>query len=178
MAAVESGGESRSHARAGKKHKKKRRLSIRIDMTPMVDVAFLLLTFFMLTTYFSKPQTMELNLPPDEKSQVEVAESNLLTIRVAPALTRDPSGVKIAEVFWNIGTEPANRIEQKDLRKFLTDKNKENPKLITLLKIDRDGSYDMLIKLMDIVALAKVERFSLAQMTLYDKRQIEKARGS
>jgi biopolymer transport protein ExbD len=137
-------------------------------MTPMVDVAFLLLTFFMLTTYFSKPQTMELNLPKDEKQQVEVAESNLLTIRVAPD----------GAVFWNIGTDPANRIEMKELRKFLTDKNKENPKLITLLKIDRDGKYDMLVKAMDQVALAKVERFSLAQMNEYDKRQIQKARGS
>lgn len=168
MAVVDSGGESKSHARGGKKHKKKRRLRIRIDMTPMVDVAFLLLTFFMLTTYFSKPQTMELNLPPDEKAQVEVAESNLLTIRVAPD----------GAVFWNTGTEPANRIEMKELRKFLSDKNKENPKLITLLKIDRDGKYEYLVKAMDEVALAKVERFSLAQMNEYDKRQIQKARGS
>jgi len=168
MAALESGGESRSHARAGKKHKKKHRLSIRIDMTPMVDVAFLLLTFFMLTTYFSKPQTMELNLPPDEKTQIEVAESNLLTLRVAPD----------GAVFWNIGTEPANKIEMKELRKFLKDKNKENPKLITLLKIDRDGKYDMLIKAMDEIAIAQVTRFSIAQMTLYDKREIQKVRGS
>lgn len=178
MAAVESGGQSRSHARAGKKHKKKRRLSIRIDMTPMVDVAFLLLTFFMLTTYFSKPQTMELNLPPDEKQKVEVAESNLLTLRVAPALSQDPSAPKIAEVFWNIGSEPANRIELKQLRKFLKDKNKENPKLITLLKVDRDGTYDMMIKLMDEIAIAQVTRFSLAPMNEYDKRQIQKARAS
>ena len=168
MGAVDSGGDSKSHARGGKKHKKKRRLRIRIDMTPMVDVAFLLLTFFMLTTYFSKPQTMELNLPPDEKIITEVAESNLLTLRVAPD----------GAVFWNMGTEPANRIEMKELRKFLKDKNKENPKLITLLKIDRDGKYDMLVKAMDEVALAKVERFSLAQMNEYDKRQIQKARGS
>ena len=55
--------ESKSHTK-GKK--KKKRAGVRIDMTPMVDVAMLLLTFFMLTTVFSKPQTMELNLPPDE----------------------------------------------------------------------------------------------------------------
>jgi biopolymer transport protein ExbD len=168
MSALDSGGESKSHARGGKKHKKKRRLSIRIDMTPMVDVAFLLLTFFMLTTYFSKPQTMELNLPPDEKQQVEVAESNLMTLRVAS------DGV----IFWNIGTDPAHRVEMKELRKFLEDKNKENPKLITLLKVDRDGKYSMMIKLMDEIAIAKVTRFSLAPMNEFDKRQIQKARAS
>ena len=166
MGAVEGGGESKSHGRGGKKHKKKRRLRIRIDMTPMVDVAFLLLTFFMLTTYFSKPQTMELNLPADEKQQIEVAESNLLTIRVAS------DGL----MYWNIGMDPANPIDVKDLRKFLVDKNKENPKLITLLKIDRDGKYSMLIKVMDEIAIAQVTRFSLAPMTEYDKRQIQKAR--
>ena len=166
MGAVEGGGESKSHARGGKKHKKKRRLRIRIDMTPMVDVAFLLLTFFMLTTYFSKPQTMELNLPADEKQQIEVAESNLLTIRVAS------DGL----MYWNIGMDPANPIDVKDLRKFLVDKNKENPKLITLLKIDRDGKYSMFIKVMDEIAIAQVTRFSLAPMTEYDKRQIQKAR--
>ena len=49
------------------KHDKKRakKSSTKIDMTPMVDLAFLLLTFFMLTTTFSKPKTMELNMPAD-----------------------------------------------------------------------------------------------------------------
>lgn len=56
MAAVDT-AEHRGHKK-GKKRKKARRIAIRIDMTPMVDVAFLLLTFFMLTTQMTKPQTM------------------------------------------------------------------------------------------------------------------------
>jgi len=54
----------------GGKHEKKRakKSSTKIDMTPMVDLAFLLLTFFVLTSTFSKPKTMEINYPaePDE----------------------------------------------------------------------------------------------------------------
>lgn len=165
MAAVET-GQSRSHARVGKKHKKKRRLSIRIDMTPMVDVAFLLLTFFMLTTYFSKPQTMELNLPPDEKTTVEVAESNLLTLRM------DAKGV----VYWNVGTEPAKISDLKSLRPVLEERNRNNPKLITLIKVDREGTYTMMVDIMDELNLANITRFSLAPMTDADKKIIEKAK--
>jgi len=77
-------------SKKGKKRKKGRRLGIRIDMTPLVDVAFLLLTFFMFTTSMSRPQTMEINLPPQDV-KVEVGESNLLTIRVNQK----------GDVFWN-----------------------------------------------------------------------------
>lgn len=53
------------------KHDKKRakKSSTKIDMTPMVDLAFLLLTFFILTSTFSKPKAMEINFPADPKKE-------------------------------------------------------------------------------------------------------------
>jgi len=71
---TEQGGQEKG------KHKKVRakKSSTHIDMTPMVDLAFLLLTFFMLTTTFSKPKTMELNMP-DKDSPDKPKINNALT---------------------------------------------------------------------------------------------------
>lgn len=163
MAAVETGAP-RSHGKVAKKHKRKRRLSIRIDMTPMVDVAFLLLTFFMLTTVFSKPQTMEINLPPDE-TKVEVAESNLLTLRIASD----------GGIFWNMGTEAPKKIAFAELRGLLLERSRTNPKLITLVKVDRESTYNMMVDIMDELNLANITRFSLAPLLPADKDLLKKA---
>lgn len=67
----------------GGKHKKVRakKQSTHIDMTPMVDLAFLLLTFFMLTTTFGKPKTMEINMPvkPENEDNQQLV-NNAVTI--------------------------------------------------------------------------------------------------
>jgi biopolymer transport protein ExbD len=67
MAELDTGSSGGSHKKGSKPHAKKQ--STRIDMTPMVDLAFLLLTFFMLTTTFNKPKVMEINMPvPNENN--------------------------------------------------------------------------------------------------------------
>ncbi len=166
MSGVDTPDAGGSH-RKGKK-KKTKRLSVRIDMTPMVDVAFLLLTFFMLTTVFSKPQTMEINLPPDEKAQVEVAASNLMTVFV----TAD------ATIFWHMGDpkeNPMNRSSFKDIRSVLIERIKSNPKLITLIKVDRDAKYINMVDIMDELNLANITRFTLAKMDDKDRELIQKS---
>ena len=59
---------------------KKGRVGVRVDMTPMVDIAFLLLIFFMVTTVFRRPLAMEVNMP-EADARVEVPESNVLEIK-------------------------------------------------------------------------------------------------
>ena len=158
------GGSQRESAIASKKKKKRsrKRVGIVLDMTPMVDIAFLLLTFFMLTTTMSKPTTIEINLPPNE-TKVEVAESNLFTLRISDK----------AEYYWNMGVDKPERTTFEDLRKLFKEKLDENPKLIALLKVDRKAKYVQMIDVLDEFALINLTKFSLAPMTEDDIKMLE-----
>lgn len=106
----------------GGKHGKVRakKQSTHIDMTPMVDLAFLLLTFFMLTTTFGKPKTMEINMPvkPENEDQ-QTLVNNAITI----LLTGDD------KIYWYFGelkpetTLTPTNYSPEGLRKLLLEKN-------------------------------------------------------
>jgi len=152
--------EPKGHKKIGKK-----RVGIRIDMTPMVDVVMLLITFFMLTTVFNTPQTMEINLPPDPKARVEVAETSLMTLRV----------MSDGSVYWNMGIETPNPVAFKELRPLIAEHLNLNSKLIILLKVDREGTFEQMVDIMDELNLANVTRFSLAPLTAMDKEYLQKS---
>jgi biopolymer transport protein ExbD len=158
------GGEGGGRKKHGKK-KAKKRVSVRIDMTPMVDVAFLLLTFFMLTTVFRKPNTLEINLPPDKNAEVKMAESNLLTIRCDEQMN----------LYWSTGFDLPHKFKYQDLRKLLQEKVKENPKYVVVIKVDRKSKYRAMIDIVDELNLAGLGKFAFAPMTDIDKKEMSKA---
>lgn len=137
----------------------KRRIAIRIDMTPMVDIAFLLLIFYMVTTVFAMPQAMEINLPPaDQDEQVEVKESNLLTIRVddegrfwwnLKTPTPDNLPIPLPSLPIDPGDSTVYKLDADTLRSLLVTQNRANPKLNTLVLINRNATYKDMINILD-----------------------------
>ena len=142
--------------------KKKRRIGISIDMTPMVDVAFLLLIFFMVTTVFRTPQALEINLPPDKDVKIEVAESKVLTVRVLPD----------NRAYWKKGTDPWARIDVSGLGAVLKP-FKGNKELVVLIKIDREAKFNNMVDIIDELDIAKLTRFSLGTLTPDEKKEVE-----
>ncbi len=147
-------------AKGGKKglRRPKRRLSIRIDMTPMVDIAFLLLIFYMVSTVFSMPQAMEINLPKaDETEDVDVRESDLLTLHVDGDSrywwhTRRASQENLPRLLPPDPNRPdtiAYRLDSDTLRSLLITQNQANAKLNTLVLIHREATYADMINILD-----------------------------
>ena len=163
MGAVDAPQTRSSSKKKGKGfHRPKRRVGIRIDMTPMVDVAFLLLIFFMVTTVFRTPQALEINLPPDKDVKIEVAESKVLTVRVLPD----------NRAYWKRGTDPWARSEVSGLGAVLLP-FKGNKDLVVLIKIDREAKFNNMVDIIDELDLANLTRFSLGTLTPEEKKEVE-----
>ena len=139
-----------------------KRVAIRIDMTPFVDIAFLLLIFFMVTTVFRQPQAMEVNMPPTD-AKVEVPESNVLTIFVTEE----------EEFLYQMAKGDLVGTAMGDLEELFIENSKLNPELIILVKLHRNARYEMMVDIMDELEIAGMSRFSLIPMEQEDLDLLE-----
>jgi biopolymer transport protein ExbD len=147
---------------------KSKKLSTRVDMTPVVDLAFLLLTFFMLATTFIKPQVMELILPEQKKDQAEanlpkVNEKNVLSV-VLGADNR---------IFWYIGVTQPEVLETdysaNGIRRVLTEHRLRLEKLVVLVKPDTAATYENMVDILDELEITEVARYALVEMGEEDR---------
>ena len=110
--------------------KKLKRVGIRIDMTPMVDVAFLLLIFFMSTSQFDPPQKVPIQLP-DSHSNLKVPESDVLVLGIA----------KDNQLLWQVGKNPQQETDMGSLEQLVLTERRRNPRLRVAIKADKESDY-------------------------------------
>lgn len=155
--------------RGGSKKKKgglsgrrpKRRVGIRIDMTPMVDVAFLLLIFFMVTTVFRTPKALEINLPPKEITQ-DVGVSKTITMRI----------LADGRLYWKQADNPFTRSDVSKLKDVLAPFVGMTEKII-IVKVDREAEFENMVNVLDELHAAKLTRFSINPLEDKEKAEVE-----
>jgi biopolymer transport protein ExbD len=162
----------------GKKGKKKgrKKMSTRIDLTPMVDLGFLLVTFFMLTTTFSKPQTMEINLPVKPKGEVKEEEQNAL--KASKALTILIGRDNKLFTYVGLATEPiegptVTNYSADGIRKILQEKKSMISEMVVLIKPTKDAIYKNVVDILDEMNISDIKRYALVEITTEDLELIK-----
>jgi biopolymer transport protein ExbD len=131
----------------------------KVDLTAMVDLAFLLITFFMLTTSLSKPNAMDMVKPDETGSNVlPVPASRTMTILLG----------KNNKLAWYMGEADKSQLHSvsfRDIRKSIlankakvSEANLENPNksLIIIVKPTSGANYQNFVDIMDEISLAKI----------------------
>ena len=151
--------------------KKSKKLSTRVDLTPMVDLGFLLITFFIFTTTMSQPTAMPLNLPkdtdkPDEQNKLK--ESAAFTVMPA----------KDDQVYYYEGLDPLKlkTANWKTIRDAILDKKRRtNPDdFMVIIKPDKDATYKNTVDMLDEMKIDEVKRYALVDITPYEYSIIQK----
>lgn len=176
MAEINTGSSDRGHKRGTRS----RKLSTRVDMTPMVDLGFLLITFFMLTTALAKPQTMDLNMPADDKEHPQsLAESKSLTI-----LLGANNSVSYYEGIGNDPLHPpvvkhSSFANNHGIRDVIIDKrervimqHKKN-ELMVLIKADKSANYKNVVDIMDEMLINHVGSYAMVDITPEDEAYLK-----
>lgn len=157
--------------KAGKKPRA-RKHGFHLDMTPMVDLAFLLLTFFMLTTTFAKPRVMELTMPIPDKHHTKVADHDAMTIVLgtkhqvhyyfglyAPA---DPSVAVPALHTSNFGPQ--------GIRQVLLTFQQQDPKGVVLIKPTPQAAYRDMVDILDEMNITSQRKYALTDLSATDRQ--------
>ena len=159
----------------------------KVDLTAMVDLAFLLITFFMLTTTLSKPQSMSLGLPdkedkPDPKNQVKVDENRTMTIllgdndklvRYVGLLLATPvkGGAPKDFSYGKGGIREELLARKKLVLEYTGNKDKG---MIVIIKPSKKSNYRNLVDILDEMAIVDVPTYAIVNdYTPEEKKLLE-----
>lgn len=143
---------------------KPKRHGILLDMTPLVDIGFLLLTFFMLTTQFKPAEEVSIDLP-SSNSVFKLPESDVLTLSLAKdgRIFMDVDSQRLRGRLFGKENELRAGVEipREKLGDYLIQARTMNPKLRTVIKGDRNAEFGIAQDVMDILQKTKITRFNL-----------------
>ncbi|KAF2514143.1 biopolymer transporter ExbD [Flavobacterium salilacus subsp. salilacus] len=182
MAELNTGGDG--GGKGGKVRSKK--MNPAVDLTAMVDLAFLLITFFMLTTSLSKPQSMPLAMPDkdlteQDTTKTKIPEERLMTILIGKDNT----------ISWYIGMfdnpiiEPAqSEFGKEGIRKVLLEQitrakaisardGKPDEGLIVNIKASDKASYRNLVDILDEMAITHPQLYAIGDITEPEVKLLE-----
>jgi biopolymer transport protein ExbD len=135
------------------KIRKPKRVGIAIDMTPLVDVALLLLIFFMTTTQFQPPEKEKITLPTSA-SEFKKPESNIITVNV----TREG---RLGLEFMERREKKYQSISPNDFGQWLTTARYAAPSAFVLLKADKDAPFGVVEQIMKELQNQNANRFNI-----------------
>ncbi len=162
--------------------KKAKKLSTRVDLTPMVDLGFLLITFFVFTTTMSQSTAMNMNEPKDDpEQQLKVKNSGAMTILLG----------KNDQVYYYFGQLEADKVSEqfkstnfKDIRGLILTKKKATniDDLMYIIKSDKESTFKNAIDILDEMTISAVPPGHYAEVDMTDTeyqliKQTEQANG-
>ncbi len=159
--------------------KKAKKLSTRVDMTPMVDLGFLLITFFIFTTTMSTPTTLDLYMPKDTEKPEDLNKakaSGALTIMLG----------KNDHVYYYEGQLAVSEAENnfkttnfKGIRDIIINKKRNTPvdDLVIIIKPNEESTYKNTVDILDEMTINQIKRFALVDILPIENELIKKTEG-
>jgi biopolymer transport protein ExbD len=156
--------------------KKGKKLSTRVDLTPMVDLGFLLITFFVFTTTISQPTAMRLALPDDkvrDEDQNKIKQSGALTLLLG----------KDNNVFYyegELAPDASNfkASDFKNIRKVILDKKQQaDTNLVVVIKPNDESTYKNFIDILDEMSINVVKRYAVVDISPVEVDLIKRTEG-
>jgi biopolymer transport protein ExbD len=157
----------------GKKAVRAKKMSTRVDLTAMVDLGFLLITFFMLATTFNKPKTMEVNKPAKEKEEIDeppIKMSKTATLmlgkgdKIYAYVSPDEIDVTTELTLDSIDYSPNG------LRKFIQRRQQEvqqqwgnKDDLFVMIKPLPSSTYKNIVDVLDEMTINDVKRYAILE---------------
>lgn len=155
----------------GKKFDRNKRKIPFVDFTPMVDLAFLLITFFMLTTAMSRPTVMELNMPED-KDETSVSFERMLTIIADGKHVLVYNGDEYDEMITSNYSESGIRMLLYDNLERVNSLYAGKKHLICIIKFTENATYQNMVDLLDEMEITNVLTYAIQDLTEIEKVQI------